>query len=99
MRNFAFAACATLTALASPTVLCAQDADTPTSPAGQEALEILREAIAVPTVEGRGQVPVLAEKLTGRLVKAGFAAEDVRFTPTGETGYLTARYQIGRAHV
>ena len=66
--------------------------DVPASAAGQEALAILREAIEVPTVEGRGQVPVLAEKLTQRLVEAGFAAEDVRFVPMGETGYLTARY-------
>jgi len=64
----------------------------PASAAGQEALAILREAIEVPTVEGRGQVPVMAEKLTRRLVEAGFAATDVRFVPMGETGYLTARY-------
>jgi len=89
MRPFALAACA---ALAFPAALSAQAQDMPTSPAGQEALEILREAIAIPTVQGRGQVPVLAEKLTSRLVEAGFTAEDVSFTPMGETGYLTARY-------
>ncbi|MDE8652963.1 M20/M25/M40 family metallo-hydrolase [Novosphingobium album (ex Liu et al. 2023)] len=64
----------------------------PATPAGQEALAILREAIEVPTVAGRGQVPVLAQKLKARLVAAGFRAEDVAFTPLGETGYLTARY-------
>ncbi len=64
----------------------------PTTPAGKEALEILKEAIEVPTVAGRGQVPVLAEKLKARMIAAGFKAEDVTFTPVGETGYFTARY-------
>ena len=35
---------------------------------------------------------MLAQKLTQRLVAAGFAADDIAFTPMGETGYLTARY-------
>ena len=83
---------ATLVLSAAPVALAAQSADMPDTPAGRMALEILQEAIAVPTVEGRGQVPVLAEKLTQRLIAAGFASEDVTFTPLGETGYLTARY-------
>ncbi|WP_374411452.1 M20/M25/M40 family metallo-hydrolase [Novosphingobium colocasiae] len=72
--------------------LPAYAADEPTTPAGREALDILKEAVAVPTVIGRGQVPVLAEKLRARLIAGGFAADDVRFVPVGETGYLTARY-------
>ncbi|WP_229814215.1 M20/M25/M40 family metallo-hydrolase [Novosphingobium colocasiae] len=72
--------------------LPAYAADEPTTPAGREALDILKEAVAVPTVIGRGQVPVLAEKLRARLITGGFAADDVRFVPVGETGYLTARY-------
>jgi len=79
---------ATLSFAAGP--LAAQDM--PSTPGGERALEILEEAIAIPTVQGRGQVPVLAEKLTQRLVAAGFAAGDIAFTPMGETGYLTARY-------
>lgn len=63
-----------------------------TTQGGKEALDILSEAIAVPTVKDRGQVPVLADKLTARLVAGGFAASDVKFVPMGETGYLTARY-------
>lgn len=63
-----------------------------TTQGGKEALEILSEAIAVPTVKDRGQVPVLADKLTARLLAGGFAASDVNFVPMGETGYLTARY-------
>jgi acetylornithine deacetylase/succinyl-diaminopimelate desuccinylase-like protein len=62
------------------------------SPGGREALDILKEAIEVPTVEGRGQVPVLADKFKARLLAAGFAAADLKFTPVGETGYFTARY-------
>jgi len=65
----------------------------PQTRAGRQALEILKEAIAVPTVEGRGQVPVLAEKLKARLVAGGFPEADVAFVPLGETGYLTARYR------
>lgn len=64
----------------------------PVTPPGREALDILKEAVAIPTVAGRGQVPVLAEKLRARLIAGGFAADDVRFVPVGETGYLTARY-------
>lgn len=86
--------------IASPFVLLsataitaqAQAQDLPATPAGKEALSILTEAVAVPTVEGRGQVPVLAEKFKARLLVAGFAASDIAFTPMGETGYLTARY-------
>ena len=77
--------------IATPAALAAQS-DLPTTPAGHEALAILKEAIAVPTVKGRGQVPLLAEKLSERLIDAGFAPEDVAFTTMGETGYLTARY-------
>ena len=72
--------------------LAAHAAEAPHTPAGQEALEILKEAIEVPTVAGRGNVPVLAQKLRARLIDAGFTADEVTFTPLGETGYLVARY-------
>jgi acetylornithine deacetylase/succinyl-diaminopimelate desuccinylase-like protein len=62
------------------------------TPGGREALAILKEAIEVPTVQGRGQVPVLAAKFKARLLAAGFAEADLKFTPLGETGYFTARY-------
>lgn len=76
--------------LAAPAM--AAGAPAPATTGGREALAILKEAIEVPTVAGRGQVPVLAGKLKTRLLAAGFSASDVRFTPVGETGYLTARY-------
>ena len=66
--------------------------DLPTTPAGKQALDILEHAVAFPTVKGRGQVPAYADYLKQRLVAGGFAADDVAFTPVGETGYLTARW-------
>lgn len=66
--------------------------DEPQTRAGKEALDILKEAVEVPTVAGRGNVPKLAEKLKARFVAGGFAADDVTFTPVGETGYMTIRY-------
>jgi acetylornithine deacetylase/succinyl-diaminopimelate desuccinylase-like protein len=64
----------------------------PATPGGREALDILKEAIAIPTVAGRGQVPALAGKFSGRLMAAGFAPSDIVFVRMGETGYLTVRY-------
>lgn len=64
----------------------------PVTPAGKAALEMLKQAIAIPTVAGRGQVPVYARMLRERLIAGGFAPGDVTFTPVGETGYLLARY-------
>ena len=89
IRSRLIAATALLAMASAPAL--AQDG-MPETPGGKEALEILKEAIAVPTVKGRGQVPVLAEKLKARLIAGGFAASDVTFTPIGETGYFTARY-------
>ncbi|MBU3076355.1 M20/M25/M40 family metallo-hydrolase [Sphingomonas quercus] len=70
----------------------AAPAQGPATPGGREALAILQKAVAVPTVAGRGQVPVLARWIGERLVAGGFAAGDIAFTPVGETGYLTVRY-------
>ncbi len=69
----------------------AQAQDAPTTPAGRHALTLLTRGIAFKTVEGAGQVPAYAAYLKSELVAAGFADSDVRFTPLGETGYLTAR--------
>lgn len=66
--------------------------DMPATPGGLEALNILKEAIAVPTVAGRGEVPALAVKFSARLLEAGFAPSDIVFVRMGETGYFTARY-------
>jgi acetylornithine deacetylase/succinyl-diaminopimelate desuccinylase-like protein len=81
-------ACAALSLIAAPAI--AQDA--PTTASGREAMAILKEAVATPTVEGRGQVPVLADRIRTRLIAAGFAPAEVTFTALGETGYLAARF-------
>lgn len=85
MRTLLLAA--TALSFASATPALAQS-----TPGGREALDILKEAVTVPTVAGRKQVPVLAEKIKARLVAGGFAPADIVFTPVGETGYLTARF-------
>jgi len=78
--------------LAFPLSSPASAQDVPATAGGQEALQILREAIDIPTVQGRGKVPELAAKLTQRLVDGGFRADEVRFVPLGDTGYLVATY-------
>ena len=70
-------------------VLAAKTPDAQT----REATELLAQLVGMPTVAGRGQVPVLADALAKRLVAGGFAAEDVQVVPMGETAYLTARYR------
>jgi acetylornithine deacetylase/succinyl-diaminopimelate desuccinylase-like protein len=76
--------------------LCAcASAQTPpksAEPAEAQALNILKTAVAIPTVQGQGNVPKLATYITGVLVEAGYAPADIRFTPMSETGYLVARY-------
>ncbi len=86
-------ALSTALALALPQAASAQDM--PTTRGGMEALEILKEIVAIPSVMGRGNVPKVAEALKARLVAGGFAPEDVIFTPVEgtDTGYLTARYR------
>ena len=73
-----------------PAAIAAQDS--PSTPAGREALTLLTKGIAFQTVAGKGQVPAYAAYLKQQLTSAGFADADVRFVPIGETGYLTARY-------
>ncbi|MCB5424037.1 M20/M25/M40 family metallo-hydrolase [Altererythrobacter sp. CC-YST694] len=90
MRLLPFA----ISALALTLPAAAQAQSVPATPAGKEALEILKEAVDVPTVAGRGNVPKLAEKLTARLVAGGFDPKDISFTPVEgtDTGYFMARY-------
>ena len=67
------------------------------APAGAETdwhartREIFRTAVETPTVQGRGQVPVLASYLGDQFREAGWAADDVRVIPyAGEDGDKTA---------
>ena len=55
-----------------------------------KAREIYAHAIGVPTVQGRAQVPQLAEYLAGLYREAGIT--DVQVRPYGETAGLTVRW-------
>jgi acetylornithine deacetylase/succinyl-diaminopimelate desuccinylase-like protein len=56
-----------------------------------KARELLTRSIAIPTVAGRGQVPVLAEYLAGEYRAAGWADADIRILPyEGQPGDRTA---------
>lgn len=76
-------------AAASPTAPVSPTSET----ARAEARELFVRAIAFRTVAGEGQVPLFAEELARRLRAAGFAADDVRVLPLGETASLVARYR------
>jgi carboxypeptidase PM20D1 len=54
--------------------------------------EIHAKAISFKTVAGEGQVPAYAAYLAGVLTAGGFAPEDIKITPLGETAFLVARY-------
>lgn len=56
----------------------------------QAARSTLKDSIAIPTVEGRGRVPEMAAYYADKLIKAGFAKEDIIITPLGETATLAA---------
>ena len=69
-------------------------ADTAVPPdVSAKALEMLKRSVGFKTVEGEGQVPAYAEYLAGELQAHGFAAEDIKITPLGETATLVARYR------
>jgi acetylornithine deacetylase/succinyl-diaminopimelate desuccinylase-like protein len=54
------------------------------------AKKILKDSIAIPTVEGRGKVPELAAYYAGVLKAAGYADSDIVITPVGETATFAA---------
>ncbi|MFO1407741.1 MAG: M20/M25/M40 family metallo-hydrolase [Steroidobacteraceae bacterium] len=58
-----------------------------------EARAIYATVIGYETVEGRGQVPAMAEYLAGLFRKAGFADADIEIIPNGETASLIVRYR------
>jgi acetylornithine deacetylase/succinyl-diaminopimelate desuccinylase-like protein len=63
------------------------------SPVGQEALEIYRSIVEIPTVKGRGQVPKMAKYLARKFRRAGFSSRDVEIMPVGETAGLIVTYR------
>ena len=59
----------------------------------KQANALLAKIVNIPSVIGRGQVPAVANYLAQQLIQGGFAAEDVKVIPMGETASLTARYR------
>ena len=63
-------------------------------PADTDAAKtILKDSIAIPTVEGRGKVPELAAYYAGVLKAAGYTDADIEITPMGETATFAATLQ------
>jgi acetylornithine deacetylase/succinyl-diaminopimelate desuccinylase-like protein len=66
-------------------------ADPPADPWKAKARETFRHAIEVPTVEGRGRVPELAQYLADQYKAAGWAESDIHVIPyDGNPGNHTA---------
>ena len=66
-------------------------ADPATDPWDAKAREIYARAIEIPTVQGRGKVPELAQYLAGQYKAAGWAESDIHVIPyEGAPGDQTA---------
>ncbi|WP_262690621.1 M20/M25/M40 family metallo-hydrolase [Kordiimonas aestuarii] len=78
---------ATMVALSMPTVW-ADDV-----PFRDKAHTILRDSIAMRTVEGYHMVPKLAHYLEELFLQGGFAREDVKLIPVGDTMAMIIRYR------
>ncbi|NJO12105.1 MAG: M20/M25/M40 family metallo-hydrolase [Gammaproteobacteria bacterium] len=63
------------------------------TPHEQKALEIYRKIVSIPTWEGNGKVPQMAAYLADEFRQAGFAEDDIRIVPHGETAVLVVRYR------
>lgn len=63
------------------------------SPATTEAMGMLKDAIALQTVEGKGQVQVFARYLADKLESAGFAKSDIEIIPVEQTAALVVHYR------
>lgn len=58
-----------------------------------ETMDMLRHAIAVETVEDKGQMPAFATYLAGKLEAAGFAKSDIEIIPVAQTAALVVHYR------
>lgn len=68
-------------------------AQTPSDAERAQAREIYRAIVAFDTSVEGGRTPAMAEYLAERFRAGGFAAEDVRLLPTGNTVGLVVRYR------
>ncbi|MEO8160837.1 MAG: M20/M25/M40 family metallo-hydrolase [Arenimonas sp.] len=57
-----------------------------------KAREIFAKVISMPTSQGLGNVPKMAEYLAGEFRQAGFPDSDIHILPVGETASLVVRY-------
>lgn len=58
-----------------------------------QAVEMLGKTISIESVEGKGNVPAVADYIAAELRKGGFAAEDIIIERDGETATLIATYK------
>ncbi|KKC26382.1 M20/M25/M40 family metallo-hydrolase [Sphingomonas sp. SRS2] len=58
-----------------------------------ETLAIWKKMVSIPTVQGRGQMPVMADYVADLLRKGGFAVEDVIVEGSGDATTVAARYR------
>src|SRR5690606_18577698 len=63
------------------------------APERHQARELLRQSVAFDTSAAGGQNPAMAAMLAERFRAAGFAEEDVRILPLGDTAGLLVRYR------
>jgi acetylornithine deacetylase/succinyl-diaminopimelate desuccinylase-like protein len=59
----------------------------------RKAREMFAKAISIPTSDGLGKVPQLANYLAGEFRQGGFPAADIHVLPLGETASLVVRYR------
>lgn len=88
MRRTLLAACLALACFHAP-----RAAAETTAQLLPETMDMLRHAIATQTVEGKDQVPALAQYLAAKLESAGFAKSDIEIIPVGHTTALVAHYR------
>lgn len=89
MRHSFFAAFAAIAALTFSNAA----AQAPSEAERAQALDIYRHIVAYDTSVEGGQNPAMAEYLAARFRAGGFAAEDVRVLPLGQTAGLLVRYR------
>ncbi len=58
-----------------------------------QMMDIWQKMIAIPTVQGRGQIPAMTAYIADLLRKGGFAPEDIIIEGSGDSTYLAARYR------
>lgn len=91
-RVSALIVAATLSTALLPLQVLASQANAPL-PFFATAHTILKDSIAMRTVEGYGQVPRLAEYLADKFRQGGFDEQDIHLLPQGETTALIVRFR------